>query len=168
MAEQGAAPTAAAAAAEPGDAAAARAEQDGEQPLQQQPQQPQGPLSYAASLEDVQQAAKRIAGHVHRTPVLTCSTLDRLSGRSLHFKCEVFQRTYVRMPLSPARTKQALRGAASPNPFSNRPLVCSPSHSYYVLMLHAWGVHTQGRPHGGMERPQCGSCMHARLTRPCG
>ena len=48
--------------------------------------------SYAASFEDVLSAHERIAGRVHRTPVLTCSTLNEMSGRSLFFKCENMQR----------------------------------------------------------------------------
>lgn len=40
----------------------------------------------------VQAAAERIAGAAHRTPVLTSRTADRLSGASLYFKCENFQR----------------------------------------------------------------------------
>ncbi len=38
------------------------------------------------------QAAARIAPSVHRTPVLTCRSLDQVSGAALHFKCENFQR----------------------------------------------------------------------------
>jgi len=41
---------------------------------------------------DIQQAASRIAGKVHRTPVLTCATLDQYSGAQLFFKCENFQK----------------------------------------------------------------------------
>src|SRR5262249_41765859 len=41
---------------------------------------------------DVQAAAKRIAGVAHKTPIMTCATLDRMSGRKLHFKCEQFQK----------------------------------------------------------------------------
>jgi len=41
---------------------------------------------------DIQAAAERIAGKVHRTPVLTCATLDALSGAQLFFKCENFQK----------------------------------------------------------------------------
>src|SRR5262245_46064445 len=41
---------------------------------------------------DVQQAAQRIGGLVHRTPVMTCTTLDGLTGRRLFFKCEQFQK----------------------------------------------------------------------------
>src|SRR5713226_8304264 len=48
--------------------------------------------TYAADLEAVREAAQRIAGLAHRTPVMTCATLDRLAGRSLFFKCENFQK----------------------------------------------------------------------------
>lgn len=41
---------------------------------------------------DVQAAALRIQGIAHRTPVMTCATLDRLAGRSLSFKCEQWQK----------------------------------------------------------------------------
>jgi len=44
------------------------------------------------SIEDIRQAAKRIAGRVHRTPVLTCAAIDGLAGASLFFKCENFQK----------------------------------------------------------------------------
>ena len=47
---------------------------------------------YAADLRSVRDAAWRIAGLAHRTPVLTCSTLGRLAGRELFFKCENFQK----------------------------------------------------------------------------
>ncbi len=41
---------------------------------------------------DVLTAAERIAAHVHRTPVATCSTLNRLTGTRLYFKCEHLQK----------------------------------------------------------------------------
>lgn len=40
----------------------------------------------------IQDAARRIADEAHRTPVITCETLDRLSGHSLFFKCEQLQK----------------------------------------------------------------------------
>ena len=43
-------------------------------------------------LAAVQAAHARIGDAVHRTPVLTSRTLDRLSGRSLYFKAENLQR----------------------------------------------------------------------------
>lgn len=42
--------------------------------------------------DDVLAAHARIEPHIHRTPVLTSSTLDALTGASLFFKCENFQK----------------------------------------------------------------------------
>lgn len=47
---------------------------------------------FAVDLSDIQRAAQCLAGHAHRTPVMTCATLDRMAGRSLFFKCEQFQK----------------------------------------------------------------------------
>jgi threonine dehydratase len=47
---------------------------------------------YAVDLDAVCAAAEHIAGRAHRTPVLTCSTLDRYAGRRLFFKCEHLQK----------------------------------------------------------------------------
>jgi threonine dehydratase len=44
------------------------------------------------SIEDVRAAHERIAGHVLRTPVLTCRSLNRMCGAELFFKCENFQK----------------------------------------------------------------------------
>jgi threonine dehydratase/serine racemase len=49
-------------------------------------------MSDAVDFEAVRAAARRLAGVVHRTPVMTCQTLDRLSGRNLFFKCEHLQK----------------------------------------------------------------------------
>lgn len=46
----------------------------------------------AVTLEDVQVASRRIADYAHRTPVMTCATLDDMAGRQLFFKCEQFQK----------------------------------------------------------------------------
>ncbi|HVF65379.1 MAG TPA: pyridoxal-phosphate dependent enzyme [Casimicrobiaceae bacterium] len=43
-------------------------------------------------LAAIRAAHARIAPHVHRTPVLTCSSLDAAVGARLFFKCENFQR----------------------------------------------------------------------------
>ena len=48
--------------------------------------------TYACDLAAVRDAAARIKGTVHRTPVMTCDTLDRLAGRRLYFKCENLQK----------------------------------------------------------------------------
>lgn len=44
------------------------------------------------TFDDVRAAAKRIAPFVHRTPVLTSSTLDQELGARVFFKCENFQK----------------------------------------------------------------------------
>lgn len=46
----------------------------------------------APSFADVRDAAARIRPFAHRTPVMTCATLDARTGRSLFFKCEQFQK----------------------------------------------------------------------------
>ncbi len=46
------------------------------------------PVSYA----DVEAAAVRLAGHAHRTPVLTSRTVNARTGAEVFFKCENFQR----------------------------------------------------------------------------
>lgn len=47
---------------------------------------------YCVDVRDVRCARDRIASRVHRTPVMTCRTLDALAGARLFFKCENFQR----------------------------------------------------------------------------
>src|SRR5438132_2409601 len=46
----------------------------------------------SADFQSVRAAAQRLQGLAHRTPVMTCATLDRLAGRQLYFKCENFQK----------------------------------------------------------------------------
>ena len=42
--------------------------------------------------KELQQAQREIAPYIHRTPIWTSKTLNRISGASLFFKCENFQR----------------------------------------------------------------------------
>ena len=44
------------------------------------------------TIDDVRAAAERIAGHIHRTPIVTSATLDRELGLAAFFKCENFQK----------------------------------------------------------------------------
>lgn len=44
------------------------------------------------ALEDIQAARQRLIGFAHRTPVLTCRTIDELAGCRVFFKCEHFQK----------------------------------------------------------------------------
>src|SRR6476646_4790060 len=44
------------------------------------------------SFDDVREAAARLKGVAHRTPVLRSRTLDELVGAEVYLKCENFQR----------------------------------------------------------------------------
>lgn len=50
---------------------------------------------YIPTFDDMQAAHERIKPHIHRTPVLTSSYLDGLTGAELYFKCENFQKAGV-------------------------------------------------------------------------
>jgi len=50
-------------------------------------------VSSGPTLDDIRVAARRIAPFIHRTPVMTCSTLDAMAGARLYFKCENLQKT---------------------------------------------------------------------------
>ena len=44
------------------------------------------------TFELIKQAAARIAGRVHRTPVMTSRSFNEVAGREVFFKCENLQR----------------------------------------------------------------------------
>jgi threonine dehydratase len=44
------------------------------------------------SFNDIQQAHERISGYIHRTPVLTSSGINEMTGITVYFKCENFQK----------------------------------------------------------------------------
>jgi threonine dehydratase len=44
------------------------------------------------TLQDIRRAAARIKPHAHRTPVLTCTSLNQMVEAELFFKCENFQK----------------------------------------------------------------------------
>src|SRR5262245_13591496 len=50
------------------------------------------PEPLAISFDDVAAARERIAGRIHRTPVIRARTLDEVAGRELYLKCENLQR----------------------------------------------------------------------------
>lgn len=47
----------------------------------------------SVSFDDITLASETLLGIAHRTPVLTSSTVDRLTGGQIFLKCENFQRT---------------------------------------------------------------------------
>ncbi|XP_071485603.1 serine racemase-like [Diadema antillarum] len=45
------------------------------------------------SLEHVIRAARRIGAHIHKTPIFTSGTVDKITGRHVYFKAENMQKT---------------------------------------------------------------------------
>jgi len=85
------------------------------------------PTAYAVTLSDIEAAAARIAGQVHRTPVVTCDTLDRMAGRRLLLKCEHLQKVGA----------FKFRGA------SNAVLRLSDAEAAHGVATHSSGNHAQ-------------------------
>src|SRR5437588_1275409 len=83
--------------------------------------------TYAITLDDVRRAAERIAPWAHRTPVMTCATLDRIAGRRLFFKCEQWQKS----------GSFKFRGAA------NAVLSLSDAEAARGVVTHSSGNHAQ-------------------------
>ena len=48
--------------------------------------------AWIPTLDDVQAAARRLRGHIHRTPVIVSRSFDDASGHRVLFKCENLQR----------------------------------------------------------------------------
>jgi threonine dehydratase len=51
------------------------------------------PKTVAPGLDAIRAAHRLIAPRIHRTPVMTCSSLDDIAGARLFFKCENLQKT---------------------------------------------------------------------------
>jgi threonine dehydratase/serine racemase len=49
-------------------------------------------MDHPVTLDAIRAAASRIRPHAHRTPVVTCASLDAIAGRRLFLKCESLQR----------------------------------------------------------------------------
>ncbi|KAL6652259.1 hypothetical protein ACP70R_011184 [Stipagrostis hirtigluma subsp. patula] len=52
----------------------------------------EGGQGYAADINSIREAQARIAPYVHRTPVLSSTSIDGIVGKRLFFKCECFQK----------------------------------------------------------------------------
>lgn len=81
-------------------------------------------MTAVPTYDDVQEAATRLAGVVHHTPVLTCASLDDRVGAQIFCKCENFQRagafkfrgaSNAVMSLSDAEARQGVATHSSGN-----------------------------------------------------
>jgi len=84
-------------------------------------------MSVVLTLTDIRDAAKRISPYVHKTPVLTCKTLNKLAGRELYFKCENFQKI----------------GAFKARGAANAVLKLDPRKAKNGVVTHSSGNHAQ-------------------------
>lgn len=83
--------------------------------------------TYAASIDSIREAAKRIASYIHHTPVMTSATLDSMAGRSLFFKCELLQKVGA----------FKFRGAC------NAVMKLAPGLAQHGVVTHSSGNHAQ-------------------------
>jgi threonine dehydratase len=82
----------------------------------------------ALTLDDVRAAAARLAGRVHRTPVLRSRAFDEASGHTVTFKCENVQRAGA----------FKIRGAL------NKLLTLTPAERQRGVVAFSSGNHAQG------------------------
>ena len=91
---------------------------------------------YIPSFENVREAEKKISAHIHKTPVLCCEHLNRLSGAELFFKCENLQKTGV----------FKVRGAC------NAVLGLSRDKEKWGVVTHSSGNHAQALSYAAKRR----------------
>jgi threonine dehydratase/serine racemase len=93
-------------------------------------------MSYATDSSAIQEASRRIAGRAHRTPVVTCSAIDALAGRSVFFKCENLQKVGA----------FKFRGAC------NAVLKLTEDHARRGVLTHSSGNHAQALALAALQR----------------
>jgi threonine dehydratase/serine racemase len=93
----------------------------------------------APTLDDIRAAARRIAPHVHRTPVVTSATLDRELEARVFFKCENLQKVGAFKARGAATAVLALDEAAA------RAGVVTHSSGNHAAAL-AWAAGIRGIP----------------------
>ncbi|RME96984.1 MAG: threonine/serine dehydratase [Bacteroidetes bacterium] len=84
-------------------------------------------LDRVPTSDDIRETHRLIRHLIHRTPVLRCASLDRMSGANLYFKCENFQKVGA----------FKMRGAA------NAALRLSTAEQARGLATHSSGNHAQ-------------------------
>jgi threonine dehydratase len=96
-------------------------------------------------MSDIRAAHERIRPLIHRTPVMTCATLDAMCGRRLFFKCENLQRVGA----------FKFRGAC------NAVLSLSDAEAVRGVCTHSSGNHAQALARAARERG-----IHAWIVMP--
>jgi len=83
----------------------------------------------APDLAAIRAAHERIAPRIHRTPAITCATLDEIAGAKLFFKCENLQKT------GSFKIRGATNAVFSLSDAEVRNGVCAPSSGNHAAAL---------------------------------
>ncbi len=127
------------------------------------------------TLEHIRDAAVRIAPHVHRTPVLTCATLDHMTGAALYFKCENLQRVGAfkmrgaANAIAQLNPKEAARGVATHSSGNHGAALALAARvmgirAHVVMPANAPEIKKQAVAGYGAEISYCEPTMAARDT----
>ncbi len=125
------------------------------------------------SKQDLLDARKRIEPYVHNTPVLTCSTINRMSGAQLFFKCENFQKagafktrgaTNAALLLSDELRKKGIATHSSGNHAQAVALTAKRLgiHAYIVMPENSTAVKVKGVQEYGGQIHFCKPTLQAR------
>ncbi|MBD3224946.1 MAG: pyridoxal-phosphate dependent enzyme [Caldithrix sp.] len=123
--------------------------------------------------DDVKQAADRIKGYIHKTPIMTSQTLNRENESQLFFKCENFQKTgafkyrgAVNSVLS--LSKQHIKKGVATHSSGNHgaalasAALCRQTHAYIVMPENAAAVKITAAQNYGAQVIFCAPTLKAR------
>ncbi len=127
------------------------------------------------SIEDIRETHAAIASFIHRTPVLTCSTIDKMTGAELYFKCENFQKVgafKMRGAASAAlrlSAEQASRGLATHSSGNHAQAVARAAQqlgvpAYIVMPSNAPAIKQAATRGYGAEITFCAPTVESRET----
>lgn len=68
-------------------------------------------LTHVPTAEDIRESHRLIRPLVHRTPVMTCRAINKMTGADIHFKCENFQKVGAFKMRGAANAAQRLTAA---------------------------------------------------------
>ena len=94
------------------------------------------PLRKVVTPRAIREAAAVIAPHIHRTPLLRCATLDRITGFEVHLKAENLQKT----------------GSFKPRGALNRIAHLTPDEARRGVLAASAGNHAQGLAYAAAAR----------------
>lgn len=132
-------------------------------------------LQNVPTLADIRATHAAIASFIHRTPVMTCSTINNMTGAELYFKCENFQKVgafKMRGAASAAlrlSAEQAARGLATHSSGNHAQAVARAAQqlgvpAYIVMPSNAPAIKQAATRGYGAEITFCAPTVEARET----